>query len=132
MSRPAFGDRVGAILSSSEDPKEVQFLGYGTYVGERVPLEAVGWMAEVLREEAIENPCIVLDDGSVVYGCECWWTSETAMKKRLASHAADGYRIVACDIEATRTAWRAAEAEVEAEAAGRTADEDGSAGASEP
>jgi len=76
------GDRVGAILGSSKE-KGIEFLGYGTYEGEHVPKEAVGWMADALRDCNIPNPKIKLDSGQVVYGCECWWGDEEVVRRRL-------------------------------------------------
>jgi hypothetical protein len=75
------GTRVGAILSFAKD--EVEFLGYGEYVGDRVPDEAVGPVAEALREYQQRNPCIKLDNGEFVFGCECWWGTEEEIKTQL-------------------------------------------------
>jgi hypothetical protein len=79
MSR--IGDRVGAILTG--DDKVVQLIGFGVYEGDFVPLEAVGMFAEAGRELGHLNPRIKLDDGEVVYGCECWWGSEAEVRKQL-------------------------------------------------
>ncbi len=43
------GDRVGVIFGSDGDTMEVQFLGYGKYVGDEIPEEAAGCMAEACR-----------------------------------------------------------------------------------
>lgn len=59
------GTRVTA-LRNVEDGKAYTF-GDGTYVGDRVP------NMEPLRSMKIENPCIELDDGGIVWGFECWW-----------------------------------------------------------
>jgi len=75
------GDRVGAVLSGDE--KSVKFIGFGKYVGEAVPNEAVGFMADALKENEMTNPKIELDNGEVVYGCECWWGSEESVKEML-------------------------------------------------
>jgi hypothetical protein len=72
---------VGAILGSGNGV--VEFLGYGIYDGEHVPTEAVGFIADTLKETKTKNPRILLDSGSYVYGCECWWGSETKVKKML-------------------------------------------------
>lgn len=77
------GDRVGAILSSKNGI--VKFIGYGIYVGDAIPKEAVGFMAEALKETKTVNPKIELDSGKVVYGCECWWGSEKRVKEILDS-----------------------------------------------
>lgn len=75
------GDRVGAILSSKNGV--VKFIGYGKYVGDTIPKEAVGFMAMALKESKTVNPKIELDSGKVVYGCECWWGSESKVKEIL-------------------------------------------------
>lgn len=76
--KAAVGERVGAILSADENA--VQFLGWGTRVEDRVPTEAVGIIADLLTETDTTNPCIELDSGEVVYGCECWWGPEDTIK----------------------------------------------------
>jgi hypothetical protein len=91
------GTRVGAILSSNA--YEVQFLGYGVYEADRIPVEAVGWLANMCREMQRPNPCILLDNGKRVYGCECWWGPEVDVRKML-----DGRTIVTVDIETYRVA----------------------------
>lgn len=75
------GTRVYALVGNKEHGVEV--LGEGTYVGDEVPVEAVGWMAEALVEEQMANPKIALDNGGVVYGCECWWGSLEKTRARL-------------------------------------------------
>jgi hypothetical protein len=92
------GDRVGAILSSDADEGTVYFIGYGTYVGDHVPEEAVGFLAEVARSQKRTNPKIELDNGGVVYGCECWWGGEEAVRKKLESFKS----IVEVDIDEVR------------------------------
>lgn len=75
------GARVGAILSS--EGTTVHFLGYGTYVGDVIPQEAMGMLAEMARSQQVTNPKIELDSGKVVYGCECWWGPEEEVRQRL-------------------------------------------------
>lgn len=31
----------------------------------------------------VKNPRILLDSGSYVYGCECWWGAEEAVKDKI-------------------------------------------------
>jgi len=76
------GDRVGAILGMEND--RLEFLGYGIYEGDFIPYEGVGFMAKILKKNGIPNSRIKLDNGGVVYGCECWWGSEAAVQKRLS------------------------------------------------
>jgi hypothetical protein len=78
------GDRVGAILSSDKD--SVNLFGYGTYQGDEIPDEScAGFMAAILRDAKHANPKIVLDDGTIVWGCECWWGPEEKVKADIGS-----------------------------------------------
>lgn len=61
------GDRVGAIRSAT--PDTVELFGYGVYDGD---IEH--------PELGFPNPRITLDDGSIVWGCECWWGPEERVK----------------------------------------------------
>jgi len=94
--RASQGERVYAVLSATA--AEVSFLGFGVYVGDEVPPAPMGVVRAVFRATTWEefdrivaedtggepnpavrptNPKIVLDDGEVVWGCECWWGPET-------------------------------------------------------
>ncbi len=99
--RAKVGDRVLAVRDSSETQANVY--GAGVYAGDEVPDSAPGEMGAMLREAGVSNPKIVLDNGKVVWGCECWWGAEDLLRKRLA-----GKNVVEVDIEADRS--RAAEA----------------------
>jgi len=63
------GCRVGAILSA--DDTEVRLLGFGVYEGEKPCPDLDG----------LQNPCIKLDNGTIVWGYECWWGDEGMMKR---------------------------------------------------
>ena len=64
-------NRVIAVCCS--DDKEVQIYGYGTYLGKRpCPLLC-----------GIPNPCIELEDGNLVWGCECWWGDADRYEKEI-------------------------------------------------
>lgn len=76
------GIRVGAV-SHAEDGTLYLF-GYGTYKGRKVPTEENspgGFMGESIMDAGRKNPCIELDSGSIVWGCECWWGSEEKIKE---------------------------------------------------
>jgi len=73
------GTRVGAVMNSNDE--EVNLFGYGVYVGDHTPVEGVGLFAEMIRKRKDTNPKIELDNGTVIYGCECWWGSEEGVKK---------------------------------------------------
>lgn len=66
------GTRVGAILKS--DDEGVHLLGYGVYDGD---IEH--------PEFGFPNPRITLDDGRIVWGCECWWGPEDKVKESIGN-----------------------------------------------
>lgn len=65
--------RVGAVISATNE--KVVFLGYGKYVGDHK-----------LPGHDLKNPKIVLDDGRVFWGCECWWGEEGRMKLEIENY----------------------------------------------
>ena len=71
------GVRVGAICSADENT--VRLFGYGVYDGDHVPPDDVGL--------GHPNPRITLDNGKVVWGCECWWASEERIKRAVGDRA---------------------------------------------
>ena len=91
MMKKKIGSRVGAILSGKNGV--VRFLGYGKYVGDFVPPEEIGGF-----NFGQPNPKIELDSGKVVYGCECWWGSEAAIKRELEKYD----EVVETDIDQVR------------------------------
>lgn len=66
------GDRVGAIQSADETT--VQFFGYGVYDG-RIDNPDLGF----------PNPRITLDNGTQVWGYECWWGPEDHIRAKIGS-----------------------------------------------
>ncbi len=96
-------ERVGAILSQEDGV--IEFLGYGTYVGDEVPYGADGILAETVVKYNIKNPCILLDSGKKVFGCECWWGPEETVKEALAQ----AKKIKRVDIEEVRRKYREGE-----------------------
>lgn len=62
--------RVGAVRNA--DKNTVYLYGYGVYEGD-----------EIHPELGFPNPKIQLDNGSVVWGCECWWGSEEKVKQMI-------------------------------------------------
>jgi hypothetical protein len=82
MAKWEVGERVGAILSGNA--QGMKLLGYGTYQGEEIPPKGIpGGMGDMLHEAGVENPKILLDNGDVVWGCQCWWGSEEKVKTRI-------------------------------------------------
>jgi len=88
------GQRCGAILSANQD--EVRLLGYGIRVADEVP-HGAGGMAEILVKTGIGNPCILLDNGKKVFGCECWWSSEQRVKEMIGNR-----KVIEVDVEEAR------------------------------
>lgn len=93
------GDRVGAILSIKDGVAKL--LGFGVYEGREVPDASAGAWAEFYREHKTTNPKIKLDDGQVVWGCECWWGSEDQIKLKLLCLRVEPTSIA--DVRAART-----------------------------
>lgn len=82
---PNPGDRVGAILSGKGNT--VKFLGYGVYVGDEIPPNTgPNSMTAWMEEDRVPNPKIQLDNGDVVWGCECWWGPEDRIRKKLEQY----------------------------------------------
>ena len=98
------GSRVGTISHTEGDT--VYVFGYGVYEGDHVPTadnRPAGSMGDAMFSEQISNPRIRLDDGKVVWGCECWWGPKEAVKKRIEKYET----MQKVDIEARRKEVRA-------------------------
>ena len=76
MASVAVGGRVGAIRNG--DGKTTWIYGYGVRLEDSVPPESVGGF-----NLGISNPTLKMDDGTVVYGCECWWGPEEKIRERI-------------------------------------------------
>ena len=72
------GERVGAIVSAI--PDTVTMFGYGVYVGDEIPPPGIMGPFGEMHEFGLTNPKIVLDNGEVVWGCECWWGPEEKIR----------------------------------------------------
>ena len=96
-TKPKVGNKVGAMFVAKGGT--VEFLGYGIYEGDFIPEEAAGWMAEGLRNNKVTNPRIRLDNGKIVYGCECWWGDADRIKKELEKYET----VVDVDIDEIRS-----------------------------
>lgn len=78
MAKPVqVGDRVGAILKA--DKEQVWLLGYGVYQGHQLLPEGLSLYTEH------KNPKILLENGQVVWGLQCWWGSEESIKKSIGA-----------------------------------------------
>jgi len=74
MSRE-IGQRVGAMRDADKD--EVRMFGYGVYSGDEIP------PVEFMMSSKMTNPKITLDNGSVVWGYQCWWGDEESVKEAI-------------------------------------------------
>lgn len=70
------GMRVGAV--EKLDKYTVYIYGYGRYMGEDVPPREV---SVFLHDNEIRVAKIMLDNGNVVWGCQCWWGAESMIKR---------------------------------------------------
>ena len=80
---------------------DVFSFGEGTYLGDEVPPEdsPEGSTREMLRSLGMANPKIQLDNGKVVWGCECWWGEAAETKEQY-----NGYTWHEVNIEEERLA----------------------------
>jgi len=104
------GERVGAILGAKG--KLVEFLGYGIYEGDFDPDDPnyipnpVGDTANMAKGFHLLNPRIKLDNGKIVWGCECWWGNENAIKSQLEKYKSAGFTIATVDIDEVRKPFK--------------------------
>ena len=81
------GTRIMAVLN--EDDKTIKLLGSGKYVGYYIHPQL-----------NIVNPKMELDDGKVVWGCECWWGEEDKMKQMLQDRNKEIIKVDIDDVKA--------------------------------
>ena len=77
------GERVGAFYALGRT-RAVLF-GYGLYEGEFTPPEDIMAAAGPVALLGITLPRLKLDDGTVIWGCECWWGPEAEVKGMLST-----------------------------------------------
>lgn len=84
------GTRVTAISHTDAKHNKAYIFGHGVYVGdEDCPVLGVFGKGQYLK-----NPKIVLDNGKVVWGCQCWWAPVDVVAKRL-----NGWDVTEIDID---------------------------------
>lgn len=105
----AIGTRIGALLGADQGTKEIHFIGWGSYTGEEVPDEQAGGLAAVCREAGRTNPRLVMDDGAVVWGAECWWGEPWEINAAIAELQGRGFRLVQKPMAEWRRRTKAAE-----------------------
>lgn len=95
MNHIPSGARVGAI--SHADDYTVYLFGFGVYEGDSVPEGLTSDFGKALQDANVPNPCIKLDSGRTVYGCECWWGPEDKITEIIGTR-----EVVHVDIDAVR------------------------------
>lgn len=93
------GSRVFAIRDAND--KSIFIYGFGCYEGDHVPPPGIKMWGLDLFEHNFPNPKITLDNGKVVWGCECWWGPEEKFQQ-----VAGNRRVEEVDIEADRERHR--------------------------
>ena len=96
------GSRVGAIIDANPETKVVRLCGYGVYEGNETPPDNAGGVALFAKLFGMGNPKIKLDNGKIVWGCECWWASEEKIKAEIEKYKEAGFTIEEVDIDELR------------------------------
>jgi len=94
MTRAKVGERVGVLRGMMKDGKSVGVFGFGERLKDEIPCKGVYFVGVDLHERGVPVPTLLLDNGDKVYGCECWWGSESHVKDVIKNHD-----IVECSIE---------------------------------
>jgi hypothetical protein len=69
------GGRVGIFHSAT--PTSILIYGYGVYAGDEVPPDDI--LVPIIgpvHQLGIKLPKLVLDDGTIIWGSEAWWSDE--------------------------------------------------------
>jgi hypothetical protein len=84
--------RVGVIESVDNDTKIVQFLGYGTYLGDFPQTEGLDDFG--LDDMEINVPTIKMDNGCTIYGTNVsFWASDESIQESFREFKGKGYTI---------------------------------------
>lgn len=105
MREVAVGARVGAILGAENNV--IRLIGFGVRLEDAVPETAAGFMARLMCASEVKNPQLMMDDGTIVWGCECWWGDEALMKEKMAQYVEAGWTVEPADLEAAREGVKA-------------------------
>lgn len=77
------GERVGALYSLTSTI--ARLYGYGRYEGYKTPpKDAQGSLVIQLAEHGIPDHQIVLDNGTILWGCQCRWALESEVRKKIS------------------------------------------------
>ncbi len=101
-SKPSIGSYVGAVRELNSHT--TYLYGFGTYegnfqVGEDDGPQPKGKAAEIVQEKGALIPRIRLDNGQVIWGCECIWGPDQEIKARMKNTT-----VVRCNISEDRMA----------------------------
>jgi len=105
MAKYEVGTRVYAVSHADPEKKEVYSFGEGVYEGDVIPDGTPenpapgGWMGKAIVEKKVPNPKIKLDNGKIVWGCECWWGPEAMVKEETLRV---GWTVIPVDIDEER------------------------------
>ena len=75
--------RIGAIRNA--DANTVYVFGFGVYSGDEIPPDDVPGPFGRLGLLGVKNPKLVMDDGTVIWGCESWWGDEEKVLKAIGT-----------------------------------------------
>ena len=78
------GDRVGAIKGFDKDTLRV--FGFGEFIGEEIPpSDSIGY-SKIMYSGQQKDRKILLDNGNVIYGGECWLFDELEVRKSMKEY----------------------------------------------
>jgi hypothetical protein len=99
---PKIGDRVAAVMEINDEERKVLLFGAGVYVGDVVPENPSSTLAVYCARNQLANPKIQLDDGKIIFGCECWWDDEAVITDIIERFLKKGYALVHVNIDTER------------------------------
>lgn len=97
------GDRVAAVCIDDQGCK-IYLYGAGIYVGDEIPTDSPNPVAQFCVRSRFTNPKIQLDDGKIIYGCECCWDSELNVTNMVCRLTKAGYEVIHANIDKERQA----------------------------
>jgi hypothetical protein len=81
-------NRIGAYHRMITDEegygKQVEFFGYGTFLGEEVPPPGIMFLGRDISQYEEEYPKLQLDNGDIIWGFECVFATEEQMKRDIS------------------------------------------------
>jgi hypothetical protein len=106
-SDPRAGSSVIAFLAIDSDLKIIHYLGEGVYVGNAYAKDVENeQVRKIMKEQHItKNPLILLDNGDIVYGCECWWVTKDKGLHEMRRLSSLGYEIYELRVDAARSLY---------------------------